>query len=578
MYKGRPKFQVSGSIPASQLGPNVIQAFRASPYCVAPQSMKYSTPPASLPSTFDPRTPAGIPASKVPMYFYTADDGSQNSVIGLSTYQAFCISDWAFTAASLCTDRARIALLRKFGTATGCAKSSLFGTVSHCTGAENLITQGLSVVGAKNNDDRNLFSAYYLLAFSPIIQRRCASPTLVSCANTICDRLIPNWASAAKGIVPAGVNQVLDMVHTYCLSCAENHPITSFLLFSGGSATTQSFDIQRGLPFIESFTAQDWFCVFSGDKLSSTYCSYETLQPWGGTPFPTLHYCDRFAIALASDVLQGRAPVGVASMPDWIKSDIFQSGPVAVVFQVYASFLKWASAGAEGVYTADIFIADYKASPAANTVPQGYHSVSILGWGVDSSGPAPVQYWIVRNTWGVDWGDMGCFLIEIGLDDKVIAAGLAQQVRMEDEFSAPYFAPDPNPGIFTGAVQGSMTATPTPIPPNDLSSYLDRPDATTCMSIANVGASSAALLRRCTCPIGYIASNSGQCIRMEDTVRQQVGLPTGYQFITSSYKKWILVFFVLVLVLLAIVIVAKKRHGAHSAFAPPSAAASSSVA
>jgi len=41
----------------------------------------------------------------------------------------------------------------------------------------------------------------------------------------------------------------------------------------------------------------------------------------------------------------------------------------------------------------------------------GGHAVEIVGWGEDSVGKDTVPYWIVKNSWGADWGDSGYFWI-----------------------------------------------------------------------------------------------------------------------------------------------------------------------
>jgi len=40
------------------------------------------------------------------------------------------------------------------------------------------------------------------------------------------------------------------------------------------------------------------------------------------------------------------------------------------------------------------------------------HGVSLVGWGHDKT--ADIQYWIVRNSWGEYWGELGFFRIELG--------------------------------------------------------------------------------------------------------------------------------------------------------------------
>jgi cathepsin B len=75
--------------------------------------------------------------------------------------------------------------------------------------------------------------------------------------------------------------------------------------------------------------------------------------------------------------------------------EIYDNGPIEVGFHVYADFFNYK----RGVYKHTGFY------------PQGGHAVKIVGWGVDpDSTPTPNQkYWIVANSWGTDWGELGGF-------------------------------------------------------------------------------------------------------------------------------------------------------------------------
>ncbi|GFO42826.1 dipeptidyl peptidase 1 [Plakobranchus ocellatus] len=87
---------------------------------------------------------------------------------------------------------------------------------------------------------------------------------------------------------------------------------------------------------------------------------------------------------------------------------IYNRGPVAVGFEVYNDFFNYKS----GVY---------HHNPKLNQAPfQPFeltnHAVLIVGWGEVSS-PVPDKYWIVKNSWGADWGMDGYFWIRRGTDE-----------------------------------------------------------------------------------------------------------------------------------------------------------------
>lgn len=91
-----------------------------------------------------------------------------------------------------------------------------------------------------------------------------------------------------------------------------------------------------------------------------------------------------------------------------IKSALFQYGPLLTQYVIFEDFMTYES----GVYShVDGFI-------------EGIHAVTIVGYDDDE------QSWIVKNTWGPDWGEGGYFRIRSGtneceIEEKVYAVHFA---------------------------------------------------------------------------------------------------------------------------------------------------------
>lgn len=66
------------------------------------------------------------------------------------------------------------------------------------------------------------------------------------------------------------------------------------------------------------------------------------------------------------------------------------------VFNVFQDFVNYG----RGIYvqTSNVFL--------------GVHAVKIVGWGWDRI--KKVNYWIVANSWGPNWGNKGYFNIQMG--------------------------------------------------------------------------------------------------------------------------------------------------------------------
>jgi cathepsin B len=110
--------------------------------------------------------------------------------------------------------------------------------------------------------------------------------------------------------------------------------------------------------------------------------------------------------AFGSDIHQFATSYSVGSQVAQIQTEIMTNGPVEAAFDVYADFESYKS----GVYY-------HISGPYL-----GGHAVKILGWGTESG----VDYWLIANSWNVQWGMNGFFKMrrgtdECGIEDSIVA-------------------------------------------------------------------------------------------------------------------------------------------------------------
>ncbi|KAK6994022.1 dipeptidyl peptidase 1-like isoform X2 [Biomphalaria glabrata] len=89
---------------------------------------------------------------------------------------------------------------------------------------------------------------------------------------------------------------------------------------------------------------------------------------------------------------------------------VYNRGPIGVAFEVYDDFFNYRS----GVYHHNYASQLNKFNPFQLT----NHAVLLVGWGVDKA--SGEKYWIVKNSWGEEWGQQGYFWIRRGTDECAI--------------------------------------------------------------------------------------------------------------------------------------------------------------
>lgn len=133
-----------------------------------------------------------------------------------------------------------------------------------------------------------------------------------------------------------------------------------------------------------------------------------------GTPMCASTCTNGSYVSVRSDRAKMATSYSIRRRETDIQNAIFQHGPVVASFYIFEDFLAYA----EGVYS----------QVTGQNV--GRHAVKVIGWG-----STPEPHWLVQNSWGTQWGDVGFFKIrrgsnECGIEEAVVAGDVSKRADL----------------------------------------------------------------------------------------------------------------------------------------------------
>lgn len=456
-------------------------------------NVRYLVPFSKMPKMFDTRYIDKVPPDDVGKWFFKNYKGDWTTILAIPLDQAGCGSCWAFSTSTQYSDVVRFNLLQRYSD-KACVSSIFFHPMFVCTGDSEITKADKGVVNPGKvtvyaQEAKMQISTYFTVAFSPKIGQ-VGGKTVI---DKKCNDALKEWRET---ITTRGrTAKLLAKDYASCMGCGGNLIICPLMLFTGSNEAPGT---ASGAPLLIDFPLHEWACLWGDQSIRNTFCSPDFLTGEETFEFPDLYKADAYSYIEERDFAKKRPP-GVKTMTECMMLAIYNYGPITIGFSVYQAWMRFFSVpgNAKKIYTAQDFIKSYQTKAEK---PLGGHAVVITGWGTETpegsdSSAGPVDYWVVRNSWGVKWADQGYFRIERNIDAKLAAEKINEKFRFESEFGSLYFAPSPNPELYD-TVEGLPKK-------NEMKDFLLVVPAARCPAINDNKEALESVNRNCKCRCGY---------------------------------------------------------------------------
>lgn len=217
-------------------------------------------------------------------------------------------------------------------------------------------------------------------------QSKCGSCWAHSAVESMSDRICIHSKGEKQTRVSA-----LDVL-SCCRSCGNG-------CHGGWPSAAFNYWIRHGIPsggnYGDTKTCKPYFLPPCEDHMHKCH----DYQP---TPKCKEECIEEYGKEYADDLSYGVKGYSLSGEKQMMK-EIYENGPISVVFTVYEDF------------------ADYKSGIYQHVTgrSEGGHAVKCIGWGVENG----VKYWLLVNSWNERWGENGLFRMLRGVNECGIERG-----------------------------------------------------------------------------------------------------------------------------------------------------------
>jgi hypothetical protein len=238
-------------------------------------------------------------------------------------------------------------------------------------------------------------------------QQACGSCGCFSCAGVLTDR----FRIKTKGKMLGDGDYVSPFHLAACIKCGKDQicskvcegnyldDVMQFLVDNGAACQSDIVKYYDKAESRDGRNSEEYAC-FDYDKAK--------IKPYKGTE---KYRVNIYPPSMLSDKSRLRENTTA------IMEEVYEHGPVACIIKVYVPL------DSRNFYNhkAGVYGHGWKAEP---TQTDGYHAINIVGWGEEIIAGEIVEYWIIRNSWGPDWGTNGYAKILKGKNFAMIEADI----------------------------------------------------------------------------------------------------------------------------------------------------------